>query len=47
MTIDENIENLEKQLKEIEIMYYKIQGGIEALKGQKEAEKNKGKKGEK
>ena len=47
MTIDENIESLEKQLKEVEVMYYKIQGGIEALKAQKEAKKDEGKKGEK
>ena len=44
MTVDENIESLEKQLKEVEIMYYKIQGGIEALKASKE---DKGKKREK
>jgi len=44
MTIDENIKSLEKQLKELEIMYYKVQGGIEALKASK---KDKGEKGEK
>ena len=44
MKLEENIDGLKKQLKDIEIMYYKVQGGIEALKASK---KDKGEKREK
>ena len=49
MTIKENIESLDKQIKDVEIMYYKLQGARDAHKAleAQEAEKNKGKKGEK
>ena len=51
MKLEENIDGLKKQLKDIEIMYYKVQGAIEALesldKEEDKGEEDKGKKREK
>jgi|TARA_B100001250_G_scaffold414624_1_gene454826 hypothetical protein len=39
MKTDETLENLKKQLKQVEVTYHKIQGAIEVLEElQKEAE---------
>ena len=47
MTNEEKLQNIDKQLKEVEIMYYKVLGAIEALEALDKGEKNKGKKREK
>ena len=47
MKLEENIENLRKQLKDVEVMNYKVQGAIEALESLETEDEDKGKKREK
>tara|TARA_R100000306_G_C4250674_1_gene80288 strand:- start:59 stop:202 length:144 start_codon:yes stop_codon:yes gene_type:complete len=47
MKLEENIEGLKKQLKDLEIMYYKVQGAIEAFQALDKGEEDKDKKREK
>jgi prefoldin subunit 5 len=40
ITIDERIDALKKQLKQIEATYHKVQGAIEVLEGMKQEDVN-------
>ena len=47
MKLEENIESLKKQLKDVEVMYYKVLGAIEAMEALETKDEDKGKKREK
>jgi len=39
-TLDEKITALKEQLKQIEVMYYKVQGALEVLEGMQQEDVN-------
>ena len=40
ISIDERIDALKEQLKQIEVMYYKVQGALEVLEGMQQEDVN-------